>query len=388
MKTVGAAIAVLAFVSVACGGSGNKPTGAAADATLKIRDAAAAVQTKAASGFAGATDGQALALGDTVKTNGTGFAQVNYRDGSLTRLDANAQFTLSDLSTASQTQRVVGTLDGGRAWSNVQKVTSSDGRYEIDTSVATASVRGTRFNTDCTAADRSCTFTVIDGTVSVTPTGGAPIDLHAGQALTVRPDRTSTPPSTLTPDQIRQDPWIRKNLAVDTSEPLPSPSSSSASGNNAGAPLTVDACSLLSDAEVTAYANSLGGNYKVVPPLAARPTPVALGGPTTDPARQHFCTWEFDQTNGDATDSGGTVSVKVERLAPNDAQTCVLTNAVPVSGVGGDAAYTADTALACVVVSDVYIELGFGGAEENPTAPGDGVVVETLRTLARKVGNG
>ncbi|MEY2423268.1 MAG: FecR protein [Acidimicrobiaceae bacterium] len=222
---------------VACGGGGSKSAGASADATLQIRDQAAQAKAKTAADFAAANDGQRLSLGDTVKTNGTGFAQVNYHDGSLTRLDANAQFTLTDLSTAAQAQRVVGTLDGGRAWSNVQKVTSSDGRYEIDTSVATASVRGTRFNTDCTAADHSCTFTVIEGTVTVTPKGGPPIDLQAGESITVHADGTVTAKTTLTPEQLLQDPWIGKNLVIDTKEPLVGASSSS--GGSANTP-TVD----------------------------------------------------------------------------------------------------------------------------------------------------
>jgi uncharacterized cupin superfamily protein len=217
---------------VACGGGGSKSAGA--DATLKIRDQAAQAKSKAAADFASATDGQGLSLGDTVKTNGTGFAQVNYHDGSLTRLDANAEFTLTDLATAAQTQRVVGTLDGGRAWSNVQKITSSDGRYEIDTSVATASVRGTRFNVDCTATDRSCTFTVIDGTVTVTPKGGAPIDLHAGDSLTVHPDHTTTKTTLSTPDLLA-DPWIGKNIGIDLHEPLRGASSSSSSGTSGSA---------------------------------------------------------------------------------------------------------------------------------------------------------
>ena len=227
-----AALVLLTAVLAACGGGGGSTKAAAAsssDATLKIRDQAAELRANATAAFAAANDGQGLSIGQTVKTNGTGFAQVNYRDGSLTRLDANAQFTLTDLTTAGQAQLVVGTLDGGRAWSNVQKATSSDGRYEIDTSVATASVRGTKFNTDCTNPDKSCTFTVAEGTVTVTPKNGTAVDLTAGQSLTVHPDTTTTTNPTQTPDQLTQDPWIAKNTTIDTNEPLNGSPSSSAS---------------------------------------------------------------------------------------------------------------------------------------------------------------
>ncbi|MEY2423267.1 MAG: FecR protein [Acidimicrobiaceae bacterium] len=384
------ATAVVVTVAACGGGGGAKPADTGAAATLQIRDQAAELRAKAAAAFAAANDGQGLSLGDTVKTNGTGFAQVNYHDGSLTRLDANAQFTLTDLSTAAQAQRVVGTLDGGRAWSNVQKVTSSEGRYEVDTSVATASVRGTRFNTDCTAADGSCTFTVVEGVVTVTPQGGSPIDLGPGDSLTVRRDRTFTRNQPLSPDQLRQDAWIAKNLTIDTNEPRSRSSSSSASGAGTGAPLSVDACSLLTDAEVTAYANSIGGRYKVQPPVVASATRPFAGGPTTDPTRQHFCTWSFSQTTGDGTtDNGGTVDVKVERLPVDTVgEGCSLTNSTQVTGVGDHAEITADGALNCVRVGDVVVELGFGGSVENPTGPGDGIAATTLRQLATRVGTG
>lgn len=223
-------VAVLAALVTACGGGGGKAASTSAStATLKIRDQVAEAKAKAGSQFATATDGQALEVGDTVKTNGTGFAQVNYHDGSLTRLDANAQFTLSDLSTAAQAQRVVGSLDGGRAWSSVEKVTSSEGRYEVDTSVATASVRGTRFSVDCTAADGSCTFTVVDGTVAVTPKGGIEITLQAGESVTVKPDGGFARTPATTRDQLRQDAWIAKNLDIDAAEGAPGASSSSGS---------------------------------------------------------------------------------------------------------------------------------------------------------------
>lgn len=213
----GSRVVVFAMVFsglAACGGGGDKSP-VAADTTLKIRDQAAELRTKAATAFATATDGERMLLGDTVKTNGTGFAQVNYHDGSLTRLDANAQFTLTDLSKAGQAQRVVGKLDGGRAWSRVKKITSSQGRYEIDTPVATASVRGTQFDTDCRAASGSCTFTVVDGVVTVTPKGGKPVDLHAGESLTVHRDETVSRNPTLTPGQLVQDAWIAQHIALD-----------------------------------------------------------------------------------------------------------------------------------------------------------------------------
>ncbi|MEY2423265.1 MAG: hypothetical protein QOI95_3332 [Acidimicrobiaceae bacterium] len=210
-------VAVLSTLLAACGGGGGGKAASSSSSTarLQIRDQAAQLRVKAAADFAAANDGQALALGDTVKTNGTGFAQVDYGDGSLTRIDSDAQFTVTDLTTAGQAQRVVGSLDGGRAWSNVKKITSSDGRYEVDTNVATASVRGTHFDTDCRAASGSCTFTVVDGTVAVTPTGKTEIALNAGQAVIVHRDGTVERLTDRTLDELRTDPWIAQNIDLD-----------------------------------------------------------------------------------------------------------------------------------------------------------------------------
>lgn len=234
-------VLVVSVVVAGCGGGGgSSPAGSGAAsaggsaATLKIRDQAAALRTQASSAFAPARDGQGLAVANTVRTNGTGFAQVDYRDGSLTRLDANAQLTLTDLSTAQQAQRVVAKLDGGRAWSRVKKITSSQGRYEIDTAVASASVRGTTFTVDCTPPDGSCIFTVIDGVVTVTPHGGTPVDVHAGESVTVHKDGKLTHDPAQTPAQFAQVPWIAKNAAIDTSEPSPNVSSGSATAMGTG----------------------------------------------------------------------------------------------------------------------------------------------------------
>jgi uncharacterized cupin superfamily protein len=205
----------------ACGGGSSSTTSSSskAAATLKVRDEAAELRRQAHATFALARDGQSLVLGDTVRTNGTGFAQVNYVDGSLTRLDSNAQFTLTDLANARRAERVVGRLNGGRAWSEVKKISSSEGRYEIDTAVATAAVRGTQFDINCTAADGSCIYTVVAGVVGLTPRGGEETLLHAGDSATVRPGQRSVEAEgPQTRDELRQDAWIAKNLDIDASE--------------------------------------------------------------------------------------------------------------------------------------------------------------------------
>lgn len=216
---------VVALVVGACGGGGGgedagpaAATRGPAAATLQVRDEAAQRRPEATSTFARAADGEELSIGDTVRTNGTGFVQVDYRDGSLTRLDSNAELTLTALSATGDAQRIAGRLEGGRAWSNVRELTSSEGSYELETPVATAAVRGTLFDTDCTDEAGSCTFVVAEGIVVVTPRGGEPIELRGGDSVTVRPDGSTSRNALQTLDRLRQDPWIARNLGLDDDE--------------------------------------------------------------------------------------------------------------------------------------------------------------------------
>ena len=202
---------LLAVLVVACGCGGGKKDD---PATLAIRDQAAEVKLASADWKKG-IDGQDLVLGEAVKTNGTGFAQIDFPDGSLARLDSDAHFVLHELKNAGGAQQVTGALDGGRVWSRVEKVSGS-GHYEIDTAGANATVRGTQFDVDCRASDGSCTFSVADGTVEVRTTKGRKIVLHAGDSVTVAKDGTvveGMPKSTLA--ALRDDPWVGQNLGLD-----------------------------------------------------------------------------------------------------------------------------------------------------------------------------
>ena len=204
-----ASVAIVTTIS-GCGGGGSGDDAA----TLAIRDEAAQVR-QARHAFRKAVDGQDLALGETVRTNGTGFVQIDYPDGSLTRIDSDATFTLRSLERTKQAQRVVAQLDGGRMWSRVERITSSEGRYEVDTQVATASVRGTAFDVDCRDPKGSCTFSVADGTVSVDPRHDRPVVLHRGESLTVSADGTVVDAPRGSRADLDQDPWIRGNAGLD-----------------------------------------------------------------------------------------------------------------------------------------------------------------------------
>lgn len=150
-------------------------------AELHVLDRAAAVSTKAKpSAFKPVATKTTLAIGDTVKTNATGFAEVDYPDGSLTRLDATTKFTVTALGGTGPTKA---TLSQGEVWSEVQQATGSTPSFEIATPGAIAAVRGTAFAVSC-ASDTSCLFGVVDGTVDVTANGQT-VSVPAGQQVGV-----------------------------------------------------------------------------------------------------------------------------------------------------------------------------------------------------------
>lgn len=228
MRRFGSVLIVAIGLSACGGGGGDDAATPSAreggDAMLDVRDEAAEHKTKAAASFGPAEDGQDLSVGDTVRTNGTGFVEVAYRDGSLVRLDSDAEFTLTELVSTGEVQQVGGRLDAGRAWSNVRELTAPEGSYEIATPVATAAVRGTLFDVDCTAGDGSCTFTVAEGAITVSPRRGPSVELEAGDSLTVLPDGTARQNPTMTLARLEADPWIAKNLRIDEEETDRAPS--------------------------------------------------------------------------------------------------------------------------------------------------------------------
>ena len=215
------------LLASACGGGSDdadaetataagNATAAKSLAALVIIDRDTSVRPVGVTAFRGGTEGEGLGVGDTIQTSATGFAEVAYFDGSLTRVDRSGEFTLTTLDNTTGARRVEGSLVGGRAWNRVTKATGSPDQFEIDTPVATAAVRGTAFSIDCTATD-ACTFTIVEGTVEITPLGGTPITVTAPARLTIQRNTTPPRPTVIDNATIAADPWITKNTTRDIS---------------------------------------------------------------------------------------------------------------------------------------------------------------------------
>lgn len=207
-----AVLLLLATPLVASCGGGDGST-VASGSTPKATLAIITTNIETARGqreFAQASEGARLDVGDRVRTDETGFAEITYQDGSWQRVENRATLTILALSARGSVNRVRTGVGVGRTWNNVKELDDPDDVYEVRTPVGTAAVRGTVFATDCVTTEE-CTFTVLEGTVRITPTQGDSVALAAGLSITVSDSGVSSGPA---PSNV-SDPWIVKNRALD-----------------------------------------------------------------------------------------------------------------------------------------------------------------------------
>jgi len=140
-------------------------------AKLKITGDSVQVKQKGKSSFVDAKEGMALKQGDTIKTDATGLAEIDYTDGSLTRLANSTVFTISVLTNDKGGRQTQGTLSVGETWNRAAKV-SETGSFEVKAGGTTAAVQGTAFVARCVPkSDGSqavdCTFTAVVDDIKV-----------------------------------------------------------------------------------------------------------------------------------------------------------------------------------------------------------------------------
>jgi hypothetical protein len=163
------AAATLLLVPVAAGAAGKS---GAPLASLKITADAVQVKQKGKSAFVAAKNGMALKQGDTIKTDVPGRAEIDYSDGSLTRLGPSTIFTISRLTDERGGRQTQGTLSVGQTWNRAAKV-SETGSFEVKAGGTTAAVEGTAFVATCvpksdgTPQQVTCTFTAVVDDIKV-----------------------------------------------------------------------------------------------------------------------------------------------------------------------------------------------------------------------------
>lgn len=215
--------APLALLAAACS-DGDSTSGRAADQTtgsVAATAGAAATVTpldqgvsvkKGTADFVPISEPTEVAPGDVVRTDETGFAEVDYADGSITRLDVDTEFEVISITDNAGVATTRAKLNGGRVWSRVHKL-GQEGEFSIDSAVGVATVRGTAFVVDC-RGDDECDYTVLEGKVDVDPTSQSTVGITAPS--TVHVDMfASSAPSPVPFDEAFSDPWIAENARLD-----------------------------------------------------------------------------------------------------------------------------------------------------------------------------
>ena len=207
-------------------------------------DPVVGVRAEGSDGYRTARRGHPVSEGDQVRTDATGFAEIGYFDGSVTRLDVHTNFVVTKLVQDAGKREIKTRLDRGRSWNRVAKLTATEGSFEVETVNAVAAVRGTTFVVDCRRLP-VCTFIVIDGVVEVTTEKGDKITLRAGDAVTVGADGELGQRREVPLSEVAEDPWLERNLRLDgRAVPTDAPAAESAptqqEGDEAAAPPSPD----------------------------------------------------------------------------------------------------------------------------------------------------
>jgi hypothetical protein len=163
-------VAVLALAAAGFGaGAADAATKAANDtalANLKVTTDHVTLKAHGKTTFVPAKNGQSLHQGDTIQTDADGRAEIDYTDGSLTRLGATTVFTISRLTDERGGRQTQGTLSVGETWNRAAKV-SETGSFEVKAGGTTAAVEGTAFVVKClpkadgTSQQASCSITAV-----------------------------------------------------------------------------------------------------------------------------------------------------------------------------------------------------------------------------------
>lgn len=169
-----------------------------------------------------------VAAGDQVKTNAKSQATINFFDGATARLDERSEVVVQELAVDAENHaltRVGLGVTAGRVWSRVAKLLDQDASFTVQSSTVVATVRGTAFVTDVSAAEGDF-VQVVDGLVGVAkaPASGDPLaepswqDMRAGEEAWM-PKKAGRAAGAMErramAERFRSSAWYRKNQMAD-----------------------------------------------------------------------------------------------------------------------------------------------------------------------------
>ena len=153
-----------------------------------------------------------VAVGDGLRTDDTGYAEIAYIDGSRTRLDVDTEFEVVELVDDAGISSTRTSMEVGRTWHRVESL--GEGEFTVETSQATATVRGTAFAIDCPTAV-TCSYLVLSGIIELILADGSVVVI-VGPAEVVVEGGVAGPLTPVAFDRVLGDPWLVDNVNRDT----------------------------------------------------------------------------------------------------------------------------------------------------------------------------
>jgi hypothetical protein len=149
------------------------------EATLKRADAGGGPPLQAG-------EKTTLQRGDEVRTGTAARARLTFVGGDTTDLESETRLTILESYQAPMSRALVAVLalDEGKALTRLRTAVAQDGKFELQTPVATFQTRGAVFECDALSKNRAY-LAVFAGQVMVTM-GEQSLEITAGQALDVR----------------------------------------------------------------------------------------------------------------------------------------------------------------------------------------------------------
>jgi hypothetical protein len=288
-------VIVLALLLSACGSpstpapaapsqAGSPAPGSAATTEASPRRAALSellnevlARASGAGEIAPASEGQVLELGGLVRTGADSKARIDLTEGTIVRLAAMSEFTVSEINDDASNPFTRLSLAAGKVW-----VILNGGSLDVETPVGVATVRGSYLGVDFYPEYKVLVVTCLEGRCALQNDQGQ-TDLTDGQAASIAGE--GQPPSgarPMTGDEVQE--WTQDN--PEAVEVIPTPEPTAEATDEATTEVTLE------------------GTPGAAPPPEETPPPP----PILDPDRPRTQPLSYDIKNECATEGAGAVT--------------------------------------------------------------------------------
>lgn len=271
MKLSRRLIAILVVLLIVVGGGAylyfprGESLSASVAATLSILNTDITAQKGGSGDFLPALDGDLYKTGDVVQSSVNGRAVLTFFDGSTLTVDPGSIVrvtTLNRLANGGIQLVIEQTL--GRTWASVAKLKTPDSKFEVRTPSATASVRGTAFETVVEQrpdGTTQVTFKADDGQLAVTANAGGTTTVTPNTQVTIAQNQ----PAPAVADPIPPSPTLR--LTASTGIGFATTAPTAATCGSAGNKQEIPGC--LVNGNVVTIRDPVPGRYALLLTSAA-----------------------------------------------------------------------------------------------------------------------